>query len=42
LAQWITIGGADQSANEVLRAILEAGSSRQSSALSIQLMVEAR
>ena len=33
LGQWVTIGGSDQSANEVLRAILEAGSSRQSSAL---------
>jgi type II secretory pathway component GspD/PulD (secretin) len=42
LGQWVTIGGSDQSANEVLRAILEAGSSRQSSALSIQLWVEAR
>jgi type II secretory pathway component GspD/PulD (secretin) len=42
LGQWVTIGGSDQSANEVLRAILEAGSSRQSSALSIQLFVEAR
>jgi hypothetical protein len=42
MGQWITIGGADQSANEVLRAILGAGGSRQSSALSIQLMVEAR
>jgi type II secretory pathway component GspD/PulD (secretin) len=42
LGQWVTIGGSDQSGNEVLRAILEAGSSRQSSALSIQLWVEAR
>ena len=42
LGQWVTIGGSDQSGNEVLRAILEAGSSRQSSALSIQLFVEAR
>ena len=41
LGQWVTIGGSDQSANEVLRAILEAGSSRQSSALNIQLWVEA-
>jgi hypothetical protein len=42
LGQWVTIGGSDQSGNEVLNAILEAGSSRQSSALSIQLFVEAR
>jgi hypothetical protein len=42
LGQWMIIGGSDQSTNEVVRAILEAGSSRQSSALSIQLMVEAR
>jgi len=41
LGRWVTIGGSDQSANEVLRAILEAGSSRQSSALNIQLLVEA-
>lgn len=42
LGQWVTIGGSDQGGNEVFRAILEAGSSRQSSALSIQLFVEAR
>jgi type II secretory pathway component GspD/PulD (secretin) len=41
LGQWVTIGGSDQSGNEVLRAILEAGSSRQSAALSIQVFVEA-
>jgi type II secretory pathway component GspD/PulD (secretin) len=40
LGQWVTIGGSDQSGNEVLRAILEAGSSGQSSTLSIQLIVE--
>jgi type II secretory pathway component GspD/PulD (secretin) len=40
LGQWITIGGSDQNGSEVVRAILEAGSSRQSSALSIQMMVE--
>jgi len=40
LGQWVTIGGFDQSGNEVLRAILEAGSSHQTSTLSIQLMVE--
>jgi type II secretory pathway component GspD/PulD (secretin) len=42
LGQWMTIGGSDQSSSEVVRAILEAGSSRQASALSMQLMVEAR
>jgi type II secretory pathway component GspD/PulD (secretin) len=42
LGQWVTIGGSDQSASEVLRAILEAGSSRQSSSINIQLWVEAR
>lgn len=40
LGQWIVIGGSDQSASEVVRAILEAGGSRVSSAQSIQLMVE--
>jgi hypothetical protein len=38
----MVIGGSGQSTSEVVRAILEAGSSRQSSALSIQLMIEAR
>jgi type II secretory pathway component GspD/PulD (secretin) len=42
LGQWVTIAGSDQSTSEVVRAVLEAGSTRQSSALSIQLMVEAR
>jgi hypothetical protein len=42
LGQWVTIGGSDQSTSEVVRAILEAGSIRQSSVLSIQFMVEAR
>ncbi len=41
LGQWIAIGGADQSASEVVRAILQAGASRQSSGVSIQLMIEA-
>lgn len=40
LGQWIVIGGSDQSASEVVRAILDSGGSRQSSAASIQLMVE--
>jgi len=42
LGQWVFIGGSDQSTSEVVRAILEAGSSRQSSVNGIQLMVEAR
>jgi len=42
LGQWIVIGGSNQGTSEVVRAILEAGSNRQTSALSIQLMVEAR
>ena len=42
LGQWVVIGGSDQSTSEVVRAILESGSSHQSSAISIQLMVEAR
>ena len=41
LGQWVVIGGSDKSTSEVMRAILEAGRSQQSSALSIQLMVEA-
>lgn len=40
LGQWVAIGGSDQSANDVFGAILSAGSSRQTSALNIQLMVE--
>lgn len=42
LGQWIVIGGSDQSASEVVRAILEAGGSRQSSASRIHLMIEGR
>ena len=41
LGQWFTLAGSDQGGSEMVRAILEAGSSRQSSALSIQLLVEA-
>ena len=41
LGQWFTLAGSDQAGSEMVRAILEAGSSRQSSALSIQLLVEA-
>jgi type II secretory pathway component GspD/PulD (secretin) len=40
LGQWISIGGSDQSSNEVLRAILARGGAERSSSLSIQLMVE--
>jgi type II secretory pathway component GspD/PulD (secretin) len=40
LGQWITIGGSDQSSNEVLSAILARGGVSRSSSLSIQLMVE--
>ena len=40
LGQWFTLAGSDQGGSEMVRAILEAGSSRQSSALSIQLLVE--
>jgi type II secretory pathway component GspD/PulD (secretin) len=42
LGQWINIAGSDQTTSEVVRAILETGTSRQSSALSLQMMVEAR
>ena len=40
LNQWVSIGGAEQSSNEVMREILGRGSSSQSSNLSILLMVE--
>lgn len=40
LGQWADIGGYEQGGSEVLRAILEAGSSRSSSSLGIRLMVE--
>jgi type II secretory pathway component GspD/PulD (secretin) len=40
LGQWITIGGSDQSSNEVLGAILARGGASRSSSLSIQLLVE--
>jgi type II secretory pathway component GspD/PulD (secretin) len=42
LGQWVAIAGSEQSASEVVRAILEAGRSRQSSSLSVLLMVEAK
>jgi hypothetical protein len=41
LGRWVAIGGTDQDGKEVMRAILEAGSRRQSSDLSIHLLVEA-
>lgn len=40
--RWISIGGSEQGANEVMRAILETGSDRQAGRLSIELMVDAR
>jgi hypothetical protein len=40
--RWIAIGGSEQGAHEVVRAILEGGDSRHSSQLGIQLMVEER
>jgi hypothetical protein len=39
--QWVTIGGADQGSNEVIREILAAGSRQQGTSLVIRLMVEA-
>jgi hypothetical protein len=40
--QWVTIGGADQAGNEVIREILAAGSRGEGSSISIRLMVEAQ
>jgi type II secretory pathway component GspD/PulD (secretin) len=42
LNQWVSIGGAEQSSNEVMREILGRGSSSQASNLSVLLMVEAQ
>ena len=42
LNQWVSIGGADQSSNEVMREILGRGNSSQATGLSILLMVEAQ
>jgi len=39
--QWVTIGGASQQSNEVIRAVLEAGRGERSSVTSISLLVEA-
>ncbi|MBW2609972.1 MAG: hypothetical protein JRC68_06480 [Deltaproteobacteria bacterium] len=41
LGQWVTIGGTDEESNEVIREILEIGSGKKNSSLSISLMVEA-
>jgi type II secretory pathway component GspD/PulD (secretin) len=40
LNQWVSIGGAEQSSNEVMREILGRGSSSQASHLSVLLLVE--
>jgi type II secretory pathway component GspD/PulD (secretin) len=41
LGQWVTIGGASQQSNEVIRAVLEAGRGERSSVISISMLVEA-
>jgi type II secretory pathway component GspD/PulD (secretin) len=41
IGQWVTIGGASQRSNEVIRAVLEAGRGERSSVTSISLLVEA-
>ena len=41
MGQWVTIGGASQQSNEVIRAVLEAGRGERSSVTSISLLVEA-
>ena len=40
IGQWVTIGGASQQSNEVIRAFLEAGRGERSSVTSISLLVE--
>jgi type II secretory pathway component GspD/PulD (secretin) len=40
MGQWVTIGGASQQSNEVIRAVLEAGRGERSSVTSISLLVE--
>jgi len=42
LGQWVVIGGSEHAGDEVVRAVLETGGSRQSSKSSIRLMVEVR
>jgi type II secretory pathway component GspD/PulD (secretin) len=41
IGQWVTIGGASQQSNEVVRAVLEAERGEKSSVTSISLLVEA-
>ena len=40
IGQWVTIGGASQQSNEVIRAVLEAGRGERGSMTSISLLVE--
>ncbi len=40
IGEWVTIGGASQQSNEVIRAVLEAGRGEKSSVTSISLLVE--
>ena len=40
IGQWVTIGGASQQSNDVIRAVLEAGRGERSSVTSISLLVE--
>jgi type II secretory pathway component GspD/PulD (secretin) len=40
IGQWVTIGGASQQSNEVIRAVLEAGRGERSSVTLISLLVE--
>ncbi len=40
IGQWVTIGGASQQSNEVIRAVLEAGRGERISVTSISLLVE--
>lgn len=40
IGQWVTIGGASQQSNEVIRAVLEAGRGERNSVTSISLLVE--
>jgi type II secretory pathway component GspD/PulD (secretin) len=41
VGQWVTIGGASEQSNEVIRAVLEAGRGERRSVTSISLLVEA-
>ena len=41
IGQWVTIGGASQQSNDVIRAVLEAGRGERSSVTAISLLVEA-